>query len=63
MTMILSGDAFFKAYLRALNSRQLAALDGWQGERLADSPNKDIVLDATTKKRLVYLEQKRRGSM
>ena len=61
MTMDLTRGAFFSAYLRALNSRQLDALRGWQDSRLADSPCEDVVLDATRKKRTIYLEQKRRS--
>ena len=63
MTMDLTRGAFFSAYLRALNSRQLDALRGWQDSRLADGPGKDVIADALTKKRTIYLEQKRRESI
>jgi hypothetical protein len=60
MTMKLWGDAFFKAYLRALSNKQLTALDGWQGERLADSPSKEVITDALDRKRVIYQEVVRR---
>ena len=63
MTMDLSDSAFFAAYLRALTSRQLEVLTGWQDSRLSDDPNKEVVLDATSKKRNIYLEQKRRSDV
>ena len=61
MTMILSGKAFLRAYLRSLKDWQLIGLDDWQGERLSDSPNQETLTDALDKKRLIYLEQKRRS--
>ena len=60
MTMDLSGNAFFCAYLRALNSRQLTALDDWQGERLLGDPSKEVITNSLSNKREIYLEQKRR---
>ena len=63
MTMDLSDSAFFAAYLRALTSRQLEVLTGWQDSRLSDDPNKEVIADALTKKRTIYLEQKRRESI
>jgi hypothetical protein len=60
MTMDLSGNAFLQAYLRSLKDWQLSGLNDWQGERLSDSPSKDTITDALDKKRMIYLEQKRR---
>lgn len=60
MTMELADDAFFRSYLTCLNNNQLSRLIEWQGERISADPSKDIVLDATSKKRLIYLEIKRR---
>ena len=61
--MDLSDSAFFAAYVRALNSRQLDALTGWQDSRLSDDPNKEVIADALTKKRTLYLEKKRREEL
>ncbi len=55
----LTGDAFFLAYLRALNRKQLLALADWQEERLSD-PSKDIVTDVMAKKRMIDQEMRRR---
>ena len=60
MTMDLGGDAFFVSYLQALSNKQLEALSEWQRERLTGTTNKDIVTDAVEKKRLIYLERRRR---
>ena len=62
MTMDLSDSAFFAAYARALTSKQLDVLTCWQDSRLSDDPNKEVIADALTKKRTIYLEQKRRES-
>lgn len=56
----LSQGGLFKSYLQVLSSRQLDKLTQWQGDRLADSPSKDTITDALDKKRMIYLEQKRR---
>ena len=60
MTMDLAGDAFFSAFLLALTSRQLQNLKGWQEERITADPSEETVLDCTTKKRLIHLEERRR---
>ena len=60
MTMDLAGDAFFLAYLSSLTSRQLENLKGWQEERITADPSEETILDCTTKKRMIHLEQKRR---
>jgi hypothetical protein len=56
MTMDLSGQAFFKAYLKALTDTQLRALWDWNGERLSDSPD-----DAVRKRELIAQEMRRRN--
>ena len=61
--MDLSDSAFFAAYVRALTSRQLSVLTGWQDSRLSDDPNKEVIADALTKKRTLYLEKKRREEL
>ena len=60
MTMNLDNAAFFKSWLRALNRKQLLALDDWQGERLSGKPSKDLVIRTIEKKRLIYQEIRRR---
>ena len=58
--MDLTGDAFFLAYLRALNRKQLQALDDWQDERIAGSANKDLIIRTIAKKRMIDQEIRRR---
>ncbi len=60
MTMNLTGDAFFTAYLRALNSKELQALTEWQEERLAGSPDEATIADALNNKKMIFDEGRRR---
>ena len=60
MTMALGAGEFFDSYLQALSNKQLEALTEWQNTRLAENPDEKTIADAIEKKRLIYLERRRR---